>query len=53
MVRVHSRVGQEVNENVDSTVGRIGDDDDVGVEVGEDADNVVGTEYVDDEVDWG
>ena len=36
---VDSRVGEEVNENVDSAGGRIGDDDDVGVEV--DADNVV------------
>ena len=39
MEGVDSRVGEEVNENVDSAGGRIGDDDDVGVEV--DADNVV------------
>ena len=51
MEGVDSRVGEEVNENVDSAGGRIGDDDDVGVEV--DADNVVWTEYVDDEVDAG
>ena len=39
MEGVDSRVGEEVNENVDLAGGRIGDDDDVGVEV--DADNVV------------
>ena len=39
MEGVDSRVGEEVNENVVSVGGSIGDDDDVGVEV--DADNVV------------
>ena len=39
MEGVDSRVGEEYNENVDSAMGRIGDDDDVAVEV--DADNVV------------
>ena len=39
MEGVDSRVGEEVNENVVSAGGSIGDDDDVGVEV--DADNVV------------
>ena len=39
MEGVDSRVGEEVNENVDSAGGRICDDDDVRVEV--DADNVV------------
>ena len=53
MEGVDSRVGEEDNENVDSAIGRIGDDDDVAVEVSEDADNVVWTEYVDDEVDAG
>ena len=41
MEGVDSRVGEEDNENVDSAIGRIGDDDDVAVEVSEDADNVV------------
>ena len=39
MEGVDSRVGEKVNENVDSAGGIIGDDDDVGVEV--DTDNVV------------
>ena len=41
MEGVDSRVGEEDNENVDSAIGRISDDDDVAVEVSEDADNVV------------